>query len=87
MNAVQSPPSAQMAEPRASRSRPRAARWSLSWAVVGLLILNLVQVGRRALLDAKDVVLALVAAAAIWVLRLPLPLVVVIDTNITDARG
>jgi chromate transporter len=47
-------------------------------AVVGLLILNVVQVGRRALRDAKDVALALAATAAILVARLPLPLVVVV---------
>lgn len=45
--------------------------------VVGLLIQNLVQVGRRALQRPADVVLALVTATAILVARLPLPLVVV----------
>src|SRR5262245_17280642 len=46
--------------------------------VVGLLIVNLVQVGRRALLGPTDVVLAALTAAAILVVHLPLPLVVAV---------
>jgi chromate transporter len=46
--------------------------------VVGLLIVNLVQVGRRALLSAVDAALAVVTAGAILVAHLPLPLVVVL---------
>jgi chromate transporter len=46
--------------------------------VVGLLIVNLVQVGRRALLSAADAVLAGLTAAAMLVADLPLPLVVVL---------
>jgi chromate transporter len=45
-------------------------------AVVGLLLVNLVQVGGRALLDRRDLALAAVTAGAILVARLPLPLVV-----------
>ena len=44
--------------------------------VVGLLVVNLVQVGRRALRGAADAALAAVTAAAIVVAELPLPLVV-----------
>ena len=47
-------------------------------AVVGLLIVNLVQVGRRAVLDARDAVLAALVAVGILVFRLPVPLVVVV---------
>jgi chromate transporter len=46
--------------------------------VVGLLIVNLVQVGRRALLSVVDAALAAVTAGAILVAHLPLPLVVVL---------
>jgi chromate transport protein ChrA len=46
--------------------------------VLGLLIVNLVQVGRRALRSAVDAVLAAITAAAILLAHLPLPLVVVL---------
>jgi chromate transporter len=46
--------------------------------VVGLLIVNLLQVGRRALLGPVDVVLAVLTAAAVLVAELPLPLVVIV---------
>lgn len=45
--------------------------------VVGLLVVNLVQVGRRALLGVGDVALAVVTAAAVLLADLPLPLVVI----------
>ena len=44
--------------------------------VVGLLVVNLVQVGQRALRGVSDLALAAVTAAAIVVAELPLPLVV-----------
>ena len=46
--------------------------------VVGLLLLNLWQVGRRALLSIADVVLAVLTAGGILVAQLPLPLVVAV---------
>jgi chromate transporter len=55
-----------------------AALHGAAACVVGLLVVNLVQVGRRALLTVADVLLAVATAVAILVVQLPLPLVVVV---------
>jgi chromate transporter len=55
-----------------------AALHGAAACVVGLLVVNLVQVGRRAVTGPADALLAVATAAAILVVQLPLPLVVVV---------